>query len=263
MDPDPGGPVLPPGTRLRLWALLVAGAVLGCLAATPYLAASIEPLLRRSSAAISLSLAVALQTVQVTILSAVFAWLGIACAPRVGLDAPVFRELAEGRARSAARRFASFLPSSALIGLGIGVALSLVLRMFSSRLPPALTSSAGISAQAGAASAFYGGLVEELLLRWGALSGILRLARRLGARDGFWAANAATAVLFGLAHLPLASAAGLASSPAAVWFIIGGNAAAGLVFGWLFRRRGLESAMIAHAAADVWLHAAGPALLHG
>jgi uncharacterized protein (TIGR03382 family) len=32
------------------------------------------------------------------------------------------------------------------------------------------------------------------------------------------------------------------------------------VFGWMFRRRGLEGAM-AHAAADVWLQAALPELL--
>jgi uncharacterized protein (TIGR03382 family) len=33
------------------------------------------------------------------------------------------------------------------------------------------------------------------------------------------------------------------------------------VFGWMFRRRGLEGAMVAHAAADVWLQAALPELL--
>src|SRR5205085_1824225 len=40
-----------------------------------------------------------------------------------------------------------------------------------------------------------------------------------------------------------------------------GNGIAGVVFGWMFRRRGLEGAMVAHGAADVWLQAALPALL--
>ena len=44
-------------------------------------------------------------------------------------------------------------------------------------------------------------------------------------------------------------------------YVLLGNALAGVVFGWMFRRRGLEGAMIAHGAADVWLEAALPALL--
>src|SRR5207302_617263 len=57
---------------------------------------------------------------------------------------------------------------------------------------------------AGATSAFYGGIIEELLLRWGVLTALLALARKLGARDGFWTANILAAALFGLGHLPAA-----------------------------------------------------------
>jgi membrane protease YdiL (CAAX protease family) len=38
------------------------------------------------------------------------------------------------------------------------------------------------------------------------------------------------------------------------------NAAAGLVFGWLYWRRGLEVAMLAHFSADLVLHVAAPLL---
>ena len=34
-------------------------------------------------------------------------------------------------------------------------------------------------------------------------------------------------------------------------FVVGGNTLAGLVFGWLFWRHGLEAAMVAHALAHV------------
>lgn len=68
--------------------------------------------------------------------------------------------------------------------------------------------------------AFYGGIVEETLIRWGVLTALIALLRRLGA------------------HVLL------------------GNGIAGAVFGWMFRRRGLEGAMVAHGAADVWLQAA-------
>jgi len=54
------------------------------------------------------------------------------------------------------------------------------------------------------------------------------------------------------------SVLGLAGS---VPIVLLGNFPPGLFFEWLFRRKGLESAMIAHGAADVWLHAALPLLL--
>src|SRR5205823_5573574 len=48
---------------------------------------------------------------------------------------------------------------------------------------------------------------------------------------------------------------------AVIAHVLLGNGIAGVVFGWMFKRRGLEGAMVAHGAADVWLQAALPALL--
>jgi membrane protease YdiL (CAAX protease family) len=39
------------------------------------------------------------------------------------------------------------------------------------------------------------------------------------------------------------------------------NGTAGLLFGYPYLRRGIESAMIAHFAADVVVHVLGPGLL--
>ena len=57
------------------------------------------------------------------------------------------------------------------------------------------------------------------------------------------------------------SASVLARKAASLKQTLRGNGIAGVVFGWIFRRRGLEAAMVAHGAADVWLQAALPALL--
>jgi membrane protease YdiL (CAAX protease family) len=45
-----------------------------------------------------------------------------------------------------------------------------------------------------------------------------------------------------------------------VVYLLVGNGLVGLVFGWLFRRRGLESAMLAHGSTDLWLHTVFPVL---
>ena len=260
MEPGAGPSDLPRRLRLRLWALLVAAAALAYVATTPFLVPLMEGLLRRRSASISLPVVLFVQGIQVILFSALFAWIGLLCAPPVGLDAPVFRALAEGRRRDAARQLSSILTPALLVGFGAGMAMSLLRLAFRSRLPEALTSSWNVSFAAGAATAFYGGVIEELIVRWGALSAVLRLLRRLAMRDGFRVANVTAALLFGLGHLPAVSLAGAPLTAAAVAFVLGLNGLAGLIFGWLFRRRGLESAMIAHAAVDVWLHAVTPLL---
>lgn len=104
----------------------------------------------------------------------------------------------------------------------------------------------------------YGGITEELLLRWGLMTALVWLAwrflqhRRGAVRAGFvWLAIAISAFIFGVGHLPVASALVGALDANVVAFVIGGNTAFGLLFGYLFWRYGLESAMIAHALAHV------------
>jgi membrane protease YdiL (CAAX protease family) len=71
----------------------------------------------------------------------------------------------------------------------------------------------------------------------------------------FWTANIATAVLFGLGHLP-ATAALAPLSVALVVRAVVLNGTAGLVFGALYGRYGLEWAMTSHFGVDVVVHVA-------
>ena len=90
---------------------------------------------------------------------------------------------------------------------------------------------------------------------------LVALSRRVGLRDAFWPENFASALVFAGLHVPLIAAKGIPLTAAVVTQALAGNAIAGTVFGWVFRRRGLEAAMVAHGAADVWLRAALPVLL--
>jgi membrane protease YdiL (CAAX protease family) len=69
-----------------------------------------------------------------------------------------------------------------------------------------------------------------------------------------WIAAILTAVLFGLAHLPLTMTVGLPLTPLIVTRAGVLNGVAGIVLGWLYWTRGLESAMVAHFSADIVLH---------
>jgi membrane protease YdiL (CAAX protease family) len=103
-----------------------------------------------------------------------------------------------------------------------------------------------------------------VLLRWGLMTGFTWLTWRLVQPEGgavkaglVWLAIAASALLFGAGHLPLAHFLIGALNGQVVLFVVGVNAAFGVLFGWLYWRLGLEAAMIAHAVAHLVSHVAG------
>ena len=106
----------------------------------------------------------------------------------------------------------------------------------------------------------YGGVGEEIIARWGLLTGFMALAMRLdrGRDAAFWIANAAAALLFALGHFGALLA--MVAHPS-VWLmaaVVLGNFVPAMGFGWLYRRHGIESAMLAHGGAHglFWVVAA-------
>ena len=69
----------------------------------------------------------------------------------------------------------------------------------------------------------------------------------------------ASSVLFALGHLPAAHFLLGELTPATLTWVIGANTFFGLLFGWLFWRHGLESAMVAHATTHLVNYLAGRA----
>jgi hypothetical protein len=107
-----------------------------------------------------------------------------------------------------------------------------------------------------AAKLLYGGVTEEILMRWGLMTALIwlpwrLLQKRVGPprRSLVVAGIVAAAVLFGVGHLPAAAAMGAELSGSVVGYIIAGNAVPGILFGWLYWRSGLEAAILAHALA--------------
>ena len=76
-----------------------------------------------------------------------------------------------------------------------------------------------------------------------------------------WTAIVITALLFGAGHLPT-TAAMLPLTPLVIARALLLNGIGGIVFGWLYWKRGLLAAMLAHFSADVVLHVVTPLLTH-
>jgi membrane protease YdiL (CAAX protease family) len=107
-------------------------------------------------------------------------------------------------------------------------------------------------------ASFYGAFVEEVLLRLLFMALLCVPLKRFG-NPGIWIAIWITAVVFGLGHLPgTARALGLASvyelSSRIVMRGIVLNSIAGVIFGWLYWKKGLEYAMLSHFMTDIGLH---------
>ncbi len=211
---------------------------------------------------------IALQFAQNALLVAVAVALGLLLARRGGLGAPLLEARLGGEA--VGRRLRALLLPSVLVGVVAAVlVIALDLLLFARLIPGAggLLSVAAPPAWQGLLASFYGGITEELLMRLFLMSllawlvGLVwRVAPRRPAPGAFWAANVATAILFGLGHLP-ATAALTPLTPLVVVRAIVLNGIAGVGFGYLYWKKGLESAMLAHFSADIVLHVLTPLIL--
>ena len=184
------------------------------------------------------------------VLVALAVWVGVALAPKVGLRAPAFEAAVSARPVTAALR-PQLVPGLVAGALG-GMLLFAVTRY----APAALVAVQDRFNPPLLARVLYGGITEELLLRWGLMTTLVWLGwrfvqRRSGAPRGLtiWLAILTSALLFGVGHLPAAAALVGTLSGEIVGFVVGANTAFGLLFGYLFWRYGLEAAMIAHGGA--------------
>ena len=239
----------------RLWALLVALCAVGILLASPFLLGAI----RAAQSSMAPPVLLTLQVLQTLLLCALAAYAGVRFAPAAGLDAPWLRVLAEGSSPPPA--FGSMAIEAAAVGSITAVVVTALGLMLRASLPDALWRPASGGFWMRASSAFYGGIVEEILVRWGLLTAFVVVARRAGVSAPFWPANVIAALVFGALHFPSIALAQIPLTGAVIAHVLLTNGIAGVVFGWMFRRRGLEGAMVAHGSADVWLQAALPALL--
>jgi len=104
----------------------------------------------------------------------------------------------------------------------------------------------------------YAGIAEELVFRVVASTLIAWIVYLVTKRQtaAIWIGIVVAAVLFGLAHV-----ANLANVPHPYLRAITLNGIAGIALGWLYWRRGLEWAVLAHLIADATMYLLLPAIL--
>ena len=195
--------------------------------------------------------AVILRLVLAALVGAGVVGLGLWLSGRTGLGFPALSRL--GCPSGPGELPRSWLWPSVLVGVG-GLGLLTMELAFLRGNPAWLAAWAKEGAWPAwrrLALCYEAGVLEEMLFRLIVLSFVawalssFRKAEQVRP-PVFWAANVVTAVFFGLAHFskpfPL--------SPAEMAGILLLNGAGALAFGWLFWKKGLEGAILAHFTAD-------------
>ncbi|ODR83512.1 Abortive infection protein [Haladaptatus sp. W1] len=198
---------------------------------------------------------------QPLVLLALACLVGTALAPRVKLHSHVLYRLV-GRTQPPVL-FAEELPAA----VGVGVALAVTVLALDGALAvvapdlPSLGVAGGFHSTVFSVIAtvptrfLYGGITEELLVRYGFMTLVVWLVWKLVGGDRpssgvMWTAVVVSALAFGAGHLPVLSTSP-AFTPALGALAVSLNALVGVGLGWLYWQGSLESAMVGHVTFHV------------
>jgi membrane protease YdiL (CAAX protease family) len=193
-----------------------------------------------------------------TIMLMISVIIGIVLFKKVNLKAPIIERIV-GFANKV--NYSSMLRSGVLGGIISGILLSLVGLLFNPILPNEFLQLGESIKPTLAARLLYGGLTEEILMRFGLMTLIVWIASKLFRSTKpivYWAGITISSLLFALGHFPVAYQAVDNPSTGLLTYILLGNTIGGILFGWLYWKKGLESAFLAHIFAHIIMITAEP-----
>jgi membrane protease YdiL (CAAX protease family) len=202
------------------------------------------------------------------VLATILIPVGLFCARRLGLATPYLDSWLYGRGRP--EPVARLFTRSVVWALAVSAGIFAIDLLFSALLgvthpaPEIHARIPGVEAWRGIPLSFYASITEELgyrlflmsTLAWVAIS-VTRAHSGTGAAIVFWAANLVAAIVFGWSHVAGVELFGPASDLVLLrtYLIL---LIPGLVFGQLYRTRGLETAIACHFFVDIVVHVMRP-----
>lgn len=182
-----------------------------------------------------------------TIMLIVAVIIGASFYNKVNLKVPIIENLI--RKSNKDINLSGILKAGIVGGVMAGVLLSLM-GMLSNSILPQEFLELGENFKPGIASRFlYGGITEEILMRFGLMTFIvwimLKIFKELKPKL-YWYGIIISAIIFALGHFPIAFQILDNPSNVLLLYILIANSVGGIIFGWLYWKKGLESAIIAH-----------------
>ncbi len=237
----------------KLFFILLAGSLVTTFMVMPYAFSLIQ-----DTKFVITPIILIAQTIQSLVLFAIAIFIGLKLAEPMGLGCPIITSALKGE-KVAEKLKAIWSPAVGLGALAAGliVLLSIPFGQLSTTF---LKTEVTVSTWKSLLASFYGGVSEEILLRLFLMTVFVWLGWKIKKTSDnrptkaiVWLAIILSAVIFGLGHLPITGEI-TAITPVVILRAIVLNGVGGVIFGWLYWKKGLEAAMISHFSADICLH---------
>jgi membrane protease YdiL (CAAX protease family) len=171
---------------------------------------------------------------------------------KVGLTVPSISSVL--KMEEAKTKFMDQLKFGALLGLLVGILTTLVGLIFKSSIPQEFIEVGNKLKITILARFAYGGLTEEILMRFGFMTLVVwivfKIIKKLD-NSTYWIGIILASILFAVGHFPVVFHAVPHPTILLLMYVLVGNSIAGLFFGWLYWKKGLEAAFIGHIFAHV------------
>jgi len=186
-----------------------------------------------------------------TILLLIFVIIGTIIYDKVNFKLPIIESLISKKKVSDKNEIIKY---GIIGGVISGILMTLISVIFTPFLPIEFIEI-GEKFKPGIITKFlYGGLTEEILIRFGLMSLIVWVIFKITGKLNpiiYWIGIIISAIVFGFGHLPLVYTLIETPTTELLLYIILGNSVGGIIFGWIYWKKGLESAMIAHIFAHI------------
>lgn len=245
----------------RLFILLVLLGTVGILALIPFELAMIDQTEPSSEAGeLEPRVIVGVNTLSQIFILVVLVFFGERMLKRTGLGAPYLNAwIHQQEVPSFSKRWIYLAIGISFIGSLILMLLDAFIFLPNIHLANDLTSP--MVWWHGLLAMFYGGITEELMVRFFGMTLIVWLLAVITRKQTgdlpkafYMIGIVGAALLFGLGHLPATLQLLGELTPLIITRALVLNGLLGLWFGYLYYRKGLEYAIIAHMSADVFVH---------
>lgn len=240
----------------KLYFILLTASLFSIIAIMPYIMTVQGDILR--TAPVPLPLVILVAIIQSFILIAILLFIGLKLSKKLGFKIPILEGYINKQKINTDIRVT--IKISILLGCLAGIIIILLDFLFI-KLGTNVMGQTSIPVWQGFLASFYGGISEEIIMRLFFMTFILWLISKLVkvktelVKNNLlvWSAIIISSILFGLGHLPVTTTL-TTITPLVIFRALLLNGVGGLVFGWLYWKKGLEFAMIAHFSADIMLH---------
>lgn len=143
----------------------------------------------------------------------------------------------------------SRIKSGILFGILTGFLTSGTGLLFQSYIPKEFTEISERIELTAFARLAYGGITEELMIRYGFMTFIVWLVSKIFGKlnnQTYIIGIAVSTILFAIGHFPVVFSAVPDPSFILFLYVFIGNSIAGVFFGWLYWKKGLEAAIVGH-----------------